>query len=140
MGSTQVISSIHKTKADILTIDEIYQLLDYCKKTRERAIIAVLYDSAARLSEFTNLKIGDVVFEGTDTSICVDGKTGQRVIPLNFSVKYLLEYLEEHPYRNQRDSSLWISQKKKGYVSHGMATIIRLIARRSKIQKRVHAH
>jgi site-specific recombinase XerD len=130
----------YKTKAGILTKDEINTLISACKKPVERAMISVLYDSAARIDEFIKLKIGDVVKEGEEYIICVTGKTGQRNIPLNYSMKYMLEYLEEHPYRNLRTAPLWLNRKNQQYSENGIYTIMKSIVKRSAIQKHVHNH
>ena len=130
----------YKTKADILTKAEVETIIGVCKNTVEKAMIAVLFDSAARIGEFVNLKVGDVICEGNEYSICVDGKTGQRTIPLNNSVKYLLEYLDGHPNKNSRASHLWFSSRNQKYSRCGMFSIVKAIARRSQIQKRISCH
>jgi len=130
----------YKTKADILTKAEINTLIAACKTPVERAMVSVLYDSAARIDEFIKLKISDVVKEGDEYSICVTGKTGQRNIPLNYSMKYMLEYLESHPQRNNRNAPLWLNRKNTQYSENGIYTIMKSIVKRSGIQKHVHNH
>ena len=130
----------HKTKADILTLEEIEQFIEAAKTPRNRAIISVLFDSACRISEFTNLSVGDVIQEGNEISVCVDGKTGQRTIPLNNSTKYLLEYLENHPYKQLRTAPLWLSNRKQKLTRRGVYQAVESIAKRSKVQQNVSCH
>ncbi len=46
----------HKTKTDVLELTEVEELIKTARTPRNRAIIAVLFDSAARIGEFTNPK------------------------------------------------------------------------------------
>ncbi len=130
----------HKTEADILTVEEVEALIEAAKTPRNRAIISVLFDSAARIGEFVNLKMKDVIVKDGDVSLCVDGKTGPRKIPLNISTKYLLEYLEEHPFRELRDSPLWISKRKQKLTVSGFQNQISKIRKRANITKKLTPH
>ena len=129
----------YKTESDIFTEKEVELLIQHCQSVQEQAMIAVLYDSAARIAEFTKLKIGDII-QGDETFIVVNGKTGTRKIPLNGSLLYLQQYLETHPNKDDRNAALWLSSWDKQYTRAGIHRVIKQIAKRSKIQKRVTAH
>jgi len=45
---------------DLLTPDEIKKLLDACQRPRDSALIALLSESACRISEALNLNINDL--------------------------------------------------------------------------------
>lgn len=68
------------------TVEEVRTLLDSCKIStkegaRNHAVISVLFDTGVRESELVSMEIPD-----WDTStVWVDGKTGQRLIPLGSS-------------------------------------------------------
>jgi site-specific recombinase XerD len=130
----------YKTKADMLTEEEVLQLINACKNAQERAIIAVLYDSAIRLGELVNLKVGDIVEENGELSLCVDGKTGQRIVNLNWSESYLRQHLNEHSHSSDRNAPLWYTMRGSGFSKDGMYTHIKLIVKRTTITKRVSAH
>lgn len=65
----------------------------------EWAFIAVLFESGCRKGELKTLKIRDLSFGVTYTEIRVNGKTGERTVPLVFSVPYLRAWLQVHPDR-----------------------------------------
>ena len=51
----------YKTKTpDYLTEQEIIKLYEHCKNPAERFLIAVLFDSGARIQEFLNLRFRDI--------------------------------------------------------------------------------
>ncbi|MBN1860272.1 MAG: phage integrase N-terminal SAM-like domain-containing protein [Candidatus Thermoplasmatota archaeon] len=85
-----------KTKAELLTDDEIKRMIDACKPFLQKVMIAVHYDLGTRPGEFLSLKVGSIVQEDDGLSICVDGKTGQRIIPLNSSTQHLIDYFHRH--------------------------------------------
>ncbi len=73
-------------------------------------MIAVLYDSSCRLGEIAGLKRKDVECINGQWTICVDGKTGVRNVPLMSSPLYLEEWYDKyHPYKNP-NAPLWISR------------------------------
>ncbi len=132
-----------KTVKDILTAEEIWRFVDSIKTPRNRAIIAVLFDSACRVDEFYKLKIGDIIREETDVSITVNGKTGKRTIPLNKSIKYLDEYLSQHPFKNKDDAPLWLNNRTPPQqICYGgiQQLIINLGKKSSVINKNLHPH
>jgi integrase len=125
----------------MLEVDELQQLIDSCKNTRDKAIISVMYDGAFRLGEFVNMTIGDIIKdEQGRVGIIVDGKTGQGVGWLNSSVAYLDNYLKTHPNKNNKDAPLWITQYNKKFSYTGLQQLIYLIAGKSPITKNISCH
>ena len=53
-------------------------MLNAARTTRDRTVIAVLYESGTRVSEMCGLAVGDVEFDQYGARIIVDGKTGVR--------------------------------------------------------------
>lgn len=83
----------------VITEEELRSILSGCNHPRVRAYLAVLYESACRKGEVRSLRIRDVDFGETYTLIRVQGKTGERTVPLVFSVPYLRAWLQVHPDR-----------------------------------------
>ena len=73
---------------DILTEDEIIMMLNACNNLRDRAIIASLYDTGARIGELMNVKLNDISFNSKPVRVKLNGKTGERSVPIYFSVTY----------------------------------------------------
>ena len=83
----------------VISTEELTALLQAAPHPRVKAFIAVLFDSGCRKTELKTLKIRDVTFGATYSEIRVTGKTGERTIPLVFSVPYLRAWLQVHPDR-----------------------------------------
>lgn len=81
---------------------DITRLVDACEKPRDRALIMLMWDSGARISELLDLNIGHVQFDKYGAVIIVTGKTGMRRLRLISSVPDI--HLGEHspaPERHQ---------------------------------------
>jgi integrase/recombinase XerD len=130
----------YKTKADMLTDDELSMILRVCRTPRESALVSLLYDSAAREDEFIKIQMGDIVHEGDETFISVNGKTGKRSIRLNWCLSYLNEYLQDCPNKNTRTTPLFVTNRNQRYSKNCLYTIIQQIVKRSKVQKHVTPH
>ncbi|WP_167880899.1 site-specific integrase [Methanococcoides sp. AM1] len=91
---------------------DIKKLLAACKTQRDRTIIAILYDSAARIEELIRLNVGDVVFDQYGAAITVNGKTGERRIRLINAEPEIKLWLNQHPYRDNPDKPLFVVERK----------------------------
>ncbi len=145
---TTVKNKNHKLPSDLLTKNEIKAMADMTGNLSDKAFIMVLYDSACRINEILNLKIKDVSFDQYGSVIVVDGKTGMRRIRLIESSPDLLKWINNHPKKQERDEPLFIylSDKNryklftKGISYDSAKIIIKAIAKRAGIKKRVHPH
>jgi len=92
--------SIYKP-TDMWTQDDDLLFLKYCPSKRDRCYHTISRDSSCRPHELLKLKIKDVIFKFAGdrqyAEILVNGKTGQRHIPLINSLPYLKDWLDEHP-------------------------------------------
>lgn len=98
--------------------DEIKIMINYLnniKDLKKLTMICVLYETGARVSEFINIKLGDLIlFE--NASITLYGKGNKtRVVPISQElVKLINKYLKE-VYINYGDDYLFYSNYKKKY-------------------------
>jgi integrase len=88
--------------SDLWTQQDDLLFLKYCPNERDRCYHAISRDLSARPHEIVKLKIKDLSFKsGGSLQYCevvVNGKTGQRSIPLINSIPYLKDYLDHsHP-------------------------------------------
>lgn len=93
--------SIYKP-SDLWTQQDDLLFLMFCPSSRDRCYHAMSRDLSCRPSEILRLKIRDISFKTIGTSqyaeVVVNGKTGNRPIPLINSIPYLKDYLDhEHP-------------------------------------------
>ena len=87
-------------KDKILSREELNLIIKEARHPRSQAFYSVLYESGCRKSEILNLKIRDIAFGETYTTIrTYAGKTGERTLALVDSVPYLRGWLQIHPDR-----------------------------------------
>lgn len=97
------------TPENLLTQDEVAAMVKAASNTRDRALIYVLFEAALRPGELLTMTVGGVDFKEDYCLICVNGKTGIKRIPLVVSFKPLLEWLRDHPCKDDRNAPLWCS-------------------------------
>ena len=98
----------------VLQSDHVRSLLEACETQRDRALVAVVWDSAARISEILNCNIGHVTFDRYGAMIAVTGKTGRRSIRLVSSVPDLQVWINIHPFKNNPDAPLFVTSRRRG--------------------------
>jgi integrase len=116
----------------VVTEEELKAILSGCNHPRVRAYLAVLYESGCRKGEVRSLKIRHVVFGEKYTLIKVEGKTGERTVPLVFSVPYLRAWIQVHPDRSP-DQWLFAVPEKGGLTQladSSMNSALRHVCRR----------
>ncbi len=128
--------------SDLLTKEEFLMLVDKVPKVsrypkRDKALLYVMYEFAARPSELLNMRVGGVVFEESCVTITTIGKTGVKTLSLVLSYQSLREWLEEHPDKDNPEAWLWYS-KPKGRISYGrLSKFVKDLAKASNIKKKV---
>jgi len=91
-----------KLPEELLTEEEIKRMIEVANHPRDKAIIAVLYDTGTRIGEMGSLKIKHIVFDQYGAILTVNGKTGMRRVRIIFSVPYLASWLDIHPQKITR--------------------------------------
>lgn len=96
---------------DLFTEEEIKKMIDTADNPRDKAVIALLADSAMRPVELLNLKMKDVELEdkiGEPSHVNAYGKTEPRKIPILFSAPFLARYIKGISQNgNDPDMPLW---------------------------------
>ena len=98
---------------DLLTKHDIEDQIAAAKNPRDKAFIAVLYETGARIGELIDLTVGDIEDRKHGKKITINGKTGARRLPLVESVPYLNKWLNAHP-NPQKDAPLWCKIQQGG--------------------------
>lgn len=107
--------------SDMWTQNEWDVFLKYCPSKRDKAFLSMAIDTSARPHELLNLRIDDIKFKiSSDGSkqfaeITINGKTGQRTVPLFNSLPYVKEWILEHPLANNKHYWLFISKGKASF-------------------------
>lgn len=96
--------------ADMLELEEdIEPMIEAARNPRDKALIGVQYEAGLRGGELFDLTVGDVSDGDHGLYVRVDGKNGQRSVPLvaGFSIPHLQRWLSEHPASNDMGAPLW---------------------------------
>lgn len=133
-----------KLPEEILSEEEVWRMVKAAKSLRDKAFIAVLYESGCRIGEMLSLKLKNVIFDEYGAVIIVHGKTGYRRVRLVASVPHLAAWVSYHPRQDEPEAPLWVSI---GTMNHGKRLdysaarkILRDTARRAGVRKRVNPH
>ncbi|WP_305309611.1 tyrosine-type recombinase/integrase [Methanolobus sp.] len=128
-----------KLPDDILTMDEVKALINAADNVRDQTLIAMFYDTAARLGEVLGLNQGHVNADSFGFFIMVNGKTGTRRIRLTISAPYVKSLLNSHPCKGA-NNPLFYTQAGTRMSDSLCRSIIKTLVQRAGIEKRVHAH
>ena len=134
-----------KKASDMLTEDEVKQLIAACLNSRDRALIALLYDSGMRVGELLGLRIKDLQIGKDISFVNVDGKTGVRRIPIGFSLPYLTNYIGEMRQKAKENDYLFVKFDHFRVTDNALdyddiRKILHDLKERTGIQKRLHPH
>jgi integrase len=133
-----------KLPENLLLESEVKRMIEAADSPRDKALIAILYDSGARIGEIGNLKIRNVVFDQYGAILEIKGKTGARRTRIMFSMEYISTWINNHPNRKNTDDYLFINVTGKNtqkQMSHdGILKAIKKAAEQAGIDKRVYNH
>lgn len=107
--------------SDLWTARECEVFLKYCPSKRDSAYFSMALDTSCRPSELLNLRIGDIEVKLTSdgekqySEITINGKTGQRTVPLIHSLPYVKEWILSHPSSKNLKEWLFVSEGKTSY-------------------------
>jgi integrase/recombinase XerD len=100
---------------DMWDVEDNRIFLKYCPNPRDRCYHAMECDLGARPHEILNLRIKDIEFKQEGGKryaiIVVNGKTGERSLPLIESIPYITEWISNHPQESNRDAFLFLNTK-----------------------------
>jgi len=134
----------NKLPEDLLTEDDVKKMIDAADNPRDKALIALLWETGARIGEIYDLKVGDFQDHKHGLQIVIRGKTGARRLPLIESVPYIRAWLNMHPDKNNKKAPLWVNigtknkGKKVGY--RALYKMLHEVAKKAGINKPVNPH
>lgn len=116
---------------------EIDALRTACKNTKERALVELLLASGIRVSELTNIKIGDVDFNNMSIHITKGKGAKERTVYINDLARtHLVNYLNS---RTNFGEYLFYNKKKESLNAGGVRFILNTLAKRANVDN-VHPH
>lgn len=145
----EIKTSYKRKQADPLTIitdEDIDIVLEKgCKTAKEKAFVSLLHSTGARAGEFLNLRVGNLEVKENHANIHLpDGKTGKRIVPIARALPHLLRYLDVHPFRNNKDKHLWVSDARHNLndplLHDGSQKLINRCFKRAGVEKKHNMH
>jgi len=131
-------------EAELLTEDEVNKLIATADHPRNKAVIAILAESGARIGEIGNLTIGQIKIDASGTVLNVSGKTGRRRLRIISATSYLVKWLDIHPDNANPYAPLWVNIGTKDYHKQSTYETIRKILietfKKAGIKKRCHPY
>jgi len=123
-----------KRLPEVLTKDEVRNLIKACDNIKSRLIVSLLYSSGLRVSELVNLKVNNVNFS-EKTGWVRGGKGGKdRMFVLSEGLcKDLQEYLKDKTYQ-------YVFSFDKPLTTRNIQKIIYGLRSKSGIQKKITPH
>ncbi len=122
---------------DVLSIDEVKQILNKIENLKHRTIISLIYSCGLRISEAINLKVGDIDSKRMVVKIVQSKGNKDRYIPLSEKMLLLLrEYYKEFKPNN----FLFRGQVKEIYSARSIQAILKTTLAKTNIKKKITVH
>lgn len=97
--------------SEIIQDSDINKVIETgCKSIKEKAFLKVLHETGCRVGEFLNIKIKDIEISKSSINLAVDGKTGKRIVTIVNAKPYLIQWLDLHPFKGDKEAYLWIGE------------------------------
>ncbi|OKY77889.1 MAG: XerD/XerC family integrase [Candidatus Methanohalarchaeum thermophilum] len=98
-----------KLPEQFLGEEAIKKMLEAANNPRDKAFIALLWESGARMGELHDMTVGSIENTENGMKATIYGETGPRRLTLIESVPYINTWIEAHPDNDNKDSPLWIN-------------------------------
>jgi len=127
---------IEKKLPTVLTREEVKNLILSAKNKKHKLILMLLYSSGLRISELTNLKVGDLELdEGIGWVRKGKGKKDRLFIISKKLIEELREYV-----KNKKVSDYVFSGRNGKLSERAIQKIVKVISRKAGIEKKVSPH
>jgi len=134
-----------KSEKDVLEPNEIMKLINACDHPQYKAMISLMWDCAMRKGQLCDIKIGDlIIYDGKiDIDVEMDDES-VRTIPTTDSTQAIFDWLNQHPFKDDKTQYLFISLANnsygKKYSDMGVNSILNKIAIRAGFRKHINPH
>lgn len=142
--SSKIDKSREKLRDDRLLLDEIERLMNYFSNNPQMQFyLSLSMESLGRPQEICYRKIKDLELYENYAKLYVSshGKEGTKVLQVIDSYPYLLKWIEVHPYKNDKNAFLFLSNGKDRQLTPlNINKKLRLACKKLGIDKRITAY
>ena len=93
---------------ELVSREEQERILQSCENLRDKCLISMLFDTAMRIGEALNVKLGDISSDDNGFLIQVrETKSTQRTVRVKNSTSFLSIWLNQHPSKDNPDAYLF---------------------------------
>lgn len=126
-----------KTLPDVLSKEEIYDMIKLTRNIKHQCIIALIYSCGLRRSEAINMQLTDIDSKRMLVKVRAAKGKKDRYVQLS---SYTLELLRN--YYKLDKPKLWVFEGVNGlkYSAESILNVVKHAAKRAKIKKRVYTH
>jgi hypothetical protein len=116
-------------------------MIESAESARDKAVVSLLYESGCRIGELCSLKLRHISFDQYGGQIVVDGKTGRRRVRVVSCVKYLTDWLNNHPDKGNPEADLWTWKRGLHTLDYrGIVRILQILGQKAGVRKKVNPH
>jgi len=131
-----------KLPDELLTQQEVKAMIATAPNVRDKALVALLYESGCRIGELLDLHLKQIRQHKHGFQITVEGTKRPRRLLVIASASHLTAWLNQHPQRNNPQTPLWVTMNHPGtqlsYATVGL--LLKRIAKRAGVRKAVNPH
>ncbi|MFP3871319.1 MAG: tyrosine-type recombinase/integrase [Candidatus Aenigmatarchaeota archaeon] len=129
---------------DMLTEEDIQELIDHAQHPRDKALISLLWETGARIGELIDLKVGSFEDHKHGFKVVISGKTGPRRLLLISSVPHVKNWLNSHPHGDDSEAWLWVNVGNTNFGAkmqyRSVLKMLKETKRKSDVDKPVNPH
>ena len=122
----------------VLTTDEIKSMLNNCETKKSKIMLSLLYATGMRVSEITNLKASDIVFE--ENIGYIRQAKGRKDRIFNLPELLIKDLQKQVKKQKELDQRYLFSGPKAQLSTRNLQKIVQKTAKRAGIKKEVHPH
>lgn len=129
---------------ELLTQEDVIKMIDATKNVRDKAFIACLWESGARIEELGTLRWKDIEYGDKALKLNIKGKTGERTCWVVNAAPYLATWKDLAPNRTDSNGFVWVisykTARKPAMSYHLFRNMLRRLAIKAGISKKVNPH
>jgi len=129
----------------LLNRRDVEKIVNACDTQRDRALVMILWDSGARITEILSRNVGNIEFDRYGAVMVVEGKTGQRRLRLTACTGDLQNWINIHPLRDDSGAPLFLTYNhdnfgRKRLNANTVRNRLKALAKHAGVTKLVHPH